>query len=190
MSNGEIDRLPVNQLVERYNLARSAVYTRMEALGIKPEKVGNKAYLNAQQIRLMDELHVFINSGGTTAEFKESRGIQGAEKENEQAFEASSGLSTVQPDFARLVTAIAAEIASRFQPPTPQPDRFAYYEVLEKAYQSGWLLSTSEIADLLDLLPSEIRQYGDSFTEAGFIFTKAGYRSGGEVAWKVSKPVK
>ncbi|HIK57159.1 MAG TPA: hypothetical protein IGS37_18600 [Synechococcales cyanobacterium M55_K2018_004] len=187
MSNGEIDRLPVNQLTERYNLVRSAVYTRLEALGIKPERIGNKAYVNAQQIQLLDDLHDFINSGGTTAEFKERRGLP---KGDEQPVESSSGLSTVPPDFARLVAAIAAEIASRFQPSTPEPNRFAYLEVLEKAYQNGWLLSTSEVADLLDLLPSEIRQYGDSFSEAGFVFTKAGYRSGGEVAWKVSKLVK
>jgi hypothetical protein len=187
MGNGEIDRLPVIQLTERYNLVRSAVYTRMDALGIKPERVGNKAYVNAEQLKLLDEFHEFINSGGTTAEFKEFRGIQ---KTEEPTAEPSSGLSTVQPDFAQLVAAIASEIASRFQPAPPEPDRFAYFEVLERAYHNGWLLSTSEIADLLDLLPSEIRQYGDSFSEAGFVFTKAGYRSGGEVAWKVSKPVK
>lgn len=187
MSNGEIDRLPVNQLTERYNLVRSAVYTRLEALGIKPVRIGNKAYVTGEQLQLLDDLHEFINAGGTTAEFRERRGIQ---KTEEMSAEQSGGLSTVQPDFARLVAAIAAEIASRFQSPAAEPDPFAYYEVLERAYQNGWLLSTSEIADLLDLLPSEIRQYGDSFSEAGFIFTKAGYRAGGEVAWKVSKAVK
>jgi hypothetical protein len=187
MSNGEIDRLPVSQLTDRYNLVRSAVYSRLDALGIKTERVGNKAYVNAQQIQLLDDLHAFINAGGTTAEFCESRGIQ---KPEDPPTEPSSGLSAVQPDFARLVAAIASEIASRFQPTTPEPDPFSYFEVLERAYQNGWLLSTSELADLLDLLPSEMRQYGDRFAEAGFVFTKAGYRSGGEVAWKVSKPVK
>lgn len=186
MSHGEIDRLPINQLIARYNLVRSAVYSRMESLGIKPERIGNKAYVNAEQIRLLDDLHAFINAGGTTAEFQESRGIRKESMSSEQ----STGLSTVQPDFARLVAALVAEIAARFQPQTPEPDPFAYFEVLERACQNGWLLSTSEIADLLDLLPSEIRQYGDRFSEAGFIFTKAGYRSGGEVAWRVSKPVK
>jgi hypothetical protein len=187
MSNGEIDRLPVNQLMVRYNLVRSAIYTRMEALGIKAERIGNKAYLNAEQIRQMDDLHDFIGAGGTTAEFQEMRGIP---RSKEVASEQSSGLSTIQPDFAQLVAAITAAIASRLQPSAPEPDPFAYYEVLERAYQNGWHLSTSEVADLLDLLPSEIRQYGDSFSEAGFIFTRAGYRSGGEVAWKVSKVVK
>jgi hypothetical protein len=187
MSNGEIDRIPVNQLVARYNLARSAVYSRMEALGIKAERIGNKSYLNAEQLQLMDDLHDFIGSGGITAEFQEMRGLQRSkETPNEQSF----GLSTIQPDIAQLVAAITAAVASRLQPSAPEPDPFAYYEVLERAYQNGWHLSTSEVADLLNLLPSEIRQYGDSFSEAGFIFTRAGYRAGGEVAWRVSKVVK
>jgi hypothetical protein len=186
MSSGEIDRLPVNQLTERYRLVRSAVYTRLDALGIKPERVGNKAYVNARQLSLLDELHQFIQSGGTTAEFLESRGIQ----KEEEPSNLSTGLSTGQPDIVQLVAAIAAQFASKLQPPAPEPDPFAYFETLERAARHGWLLSTSELAYLLDLLPSEIQQYGDHFSEAGFSFIKAGYRAGGEVAWRVSKLVK
>ncbi|MCL6434703.1 MAG: hypothetical protein K6T90_10920 [Leptolyngbyaceae cyanobacterium HOT.MB2.61] len=187
MSDSEIDRLQVSQLPERYNLARSAVYTRLEALGIKPEKVGNKAYINAEQLKLLDELHEFIQTGRSTAEFLEMKGIQRGEEEPSGM---SSGLSNVQPDMIQLIAAIAGEVAARLQPAPTETDPFAYYEILEKACRNGWLLSTSELANLLDLLPSEIREYGDSFSEAGFVFTRAGYRVGGEVAWRVSKPVK
>ena len=191
MSNGGLDRLPVNQLPDRYNLARSAVYKRLDALGIKPERIGNKAYVNAQQIELLDDLHRFINGGGTTAEFLDMRGMSSSKDNNSQQFtEQSSGLSTVTPDFIQLVTTIAAEVASRFQPPPPDPDPLAYLETLERAAQNGWLLKTSEVAYLLDLSASDIQRCGDRFTEAGFVFTAAGYRSGGEVAWRVSKVVK
>ncbi|WP_421654405.1 hypothetical protein [Leptothermofonsia sp. ETS-13] len=186
MSDSEIDRIQVSQLPERYNLARSAVYTRLEALGLKPEKVGNRAYINAEQLKLLDELHEFIQTGRSTAEFLEMKGIQKVEEEPSGM---SSGLSSVQPDMVKLIAVIAREFAARLQP-VPTENRLAYYEILEKAYRNGWLLSTSELAELLDLLPSEIREYGDSFSEAGFVFTRAGYRVGGEVAWKVSKPVK
>jgi hypothetical protein len=187
MGNGEIDRLPVSQLTVRYDLVRSAIYSRMEALKIKPERIGNKAFVNSEQVRLLDDLHQFIQSGRSTAEFLDSRGLAKADKESS---ELSSGLSTDQPDLLRFVTAIAAEVASKFQPALPAPETLAYFEQLEQAYRNGWLLRTSEIAELLDLLPSEIQHYGDSFSEAGFVFTKAGYRSGGEVAWRVSKVVK
>jgi hypothetical protein len=191
MSNGEIDRIPVNQLMQRYNIVRSAVYTRLDALGIKPEKIGNKAYVNAPQIKLLDEFHEFIQSGGTTAEFKEMRGIQSGENLSTGQYTGqSSGLSLVQSDLVQMVAAIAAQFANKMQPPPPEPDPLSYFEALEKAAQNGWYLRTSEVAYLLDLLPSDIQHYGVQFQEAGFIFTQVGYRSGGELAWKVSKPVR
>lgn len=185
MSSSEIDRLPVSQLPERYGLVRSAIYTRLDALGIKPERVGNKSYVNAQQLQLLDEFHQFIQMGGTTAEFLERKGLS---KPEEEVSSLSSGLSTVQPDILKLISTIAAEIAARFQPPPPDPDPLAYFEVLERAAQNGWLLRTSEVARLLELRMEDIQMYGDRFSEAGFIFTRAGYRSRGEVAWRVSKP--
>jgi hypothetical protein len=187
MSRGEIDRLPVNQLMQRYNIVRSAVYTRLDALGIKPEKIGNKAYVNAPQIKLLDEFHEFIQSGGTTAEFKEMRGFQANEN---MSTGQSAGLALMQSDLVQLVSAIAAQFANKMQPPPPEPDPLSYFEALEKAAQNGWYLRTSEVAYLLDLLPSDIQHYGVQFQEAGFIFTQVGYRSGGELAWKVSKPVR
>lgn len=187
MNSGEIDRLPVHQLMERYGIVKSAVYDRMVTLNIKPERVGVKSYLNAEQIRTMDVYHEFIQAGGTKPEFLESRGVH---KPGEADSGLSSGLSTVQPDIIQIAAAIAAQFAAKLQPSSAAPDPLAYFGRLEQAARNGWLLSTSEISELLDLLPSEIQQYGDSFSEAGFVFTKAGYRSGGQVAWRVSKPVK
>jgi hypothetical protein len=180
MNSGEIDRFPLGQLSARYDgLARSAVYKRMDALGIKPLKVGNKGFVDGEQLAWMDELHAFLNAGGNTAEFLEKKGVAPA------ATEASSGLSAATPDIFKLVATIAAQM----RPPATQPDPFAYLETLERSARNGWLLKTSELSYLLDLPVTEIeRYYGDRFTEAGFVFTKAGFRSRGEVAWKVSKP--
>ncbi|MCG8363989.1 MAG: hypothetical protein MJA27_11740 [Pseudanabaenales cyanobacterium] len=150
MGNGEIDRFPVSQLPARYILARSAVYTRLKALGVRPQKISNRAYVNAEQLRWMDDLHQFIQSGGTTAEFLERRRWR-------QANTKPSGLSS-----------------------EPSAD------LLERAARNGWLLVTSEIADLLNLPPSSIQKYDDRFSEAGFIFTRVGYLSQGEIAWRVS----
>jgi len=188
MNNGEIDRIPVSQLEQRYDLARSAVYKRLKDLGIKPQRVGIKSYLNAQQIMLMDEFHAFVQGGGTMAEFLEFRGslLDPVDPPQDSPMD-SSNLALNQPDMIRLVSAIAAEIATQFQPPPPEPDLLAYFEALERAAQKGWLLKTSELSAFLDLTPAEIQSYGDRFAEAGFLFTRAGYRAGGEVAWRVSK---
>jgi hypothetical protein len=59
----------------------------------------------------------------------------------------------------------------------------------EEAYEKGWLLSTKEVADLLELAPSTVCAYGQEFEDAGFVFTRAGTRKGGEIAWMISKAI-
>lgn len=193
MSDGKIDRIPVNQLVQRYKLARSAVYKRMSDLGIEREKIGNRAYVNAEQIALLDELHAFIQIGGNIAEFIARRGLSPGKSSDDgsgQAFEgaagAAGGLSFSQPDMLKLLNAFAAEMAAQIRPADP----LAYYESLEKAASRKWKLRTSELADLLNLDPEEIESYGQTFFEAGFAFNRAGFRSGGEAGWFVSKDLR
>ncbi|MEL6470669.1 MAG: hypothetical protein AAFQ74_13145 [Cyanobacteria bacterium J06623_4] len=193
MSSGNIDRIPVNQLSDRYKLARSAVYKRMADLGIEREKIGNRAYVSAAQVALLDELHNFIGVGGNVAEFIARKGLDkpgnnAASGSTGQTSGQSSGLALSQGDMVKLISAIAAEMSAQLQPALAQSaDPLAYYESLEKAASKKWKLRTSELAALLKLSPTEIDRYNPSFREAGFIFTRAGYRSGGEVAWLVSK---
>ena len=66
-------------------------------------------------------------------------------------------------------------------------DRLSYLRELEEAYEKGWLLSTSELAALLSLSPKTLPKYGQEFHDAGFIFTRAGTRKRGEIAWAISK---
>ena len=188
MSGGNIDRIPVNQLSDRYNLARSAVYKRMADLGIEREKIGNRAYINSEQVALLDELHSFIGVGGNVAEFIARKGLDKPETQSGDSSGRSSGLALNQSDMVKLVSAIAAEMANNLQPAiAPQADPLAYYESLEKAASNGWKLRTSELASLLKLSAKEIDGYGQTFYEAGFVFNRAGFRSGGETAWRVTK---
>lgn len=192
MSGGNIDRIPVNQLSDRYQLVRSAVYKRMADLGIEREKVGNRAYVSKEQVKLLDELHSFIGVGGNVAEFIERKGLNKASssssKESTGQFSGqSSELAFNQSDMVKLVSVIAAEMTAKLQPAIAPRDPLAYYESLEKAATGRWKLRTSELAELLKLDPREIESYGQTFYEAGFVFNRAGYRSGGEGAWLVSK---
>ncbi len=192
MSDGNIDRIPVNQLSDRYQLARSAVYKRMSDLGIEREKIGNRAYVSSEQVKLLDELHSFIGVGGNVAEFIERKGLNkaGSSSANEstgQSSGQSSDLALNQSDMVKLISAIAAEMSAKLQLAPAPRDPLAYYESLEKAAIGRWKLRTSELAELLKLTPKEIESYGQVFYEAGFVFNRSGYRSGGEGAWLVSK---
>lgn len=188
MSDGKIDRIPVNQLVNRYKLARSAVYKRMADLGIEREKIGNRAYVNAEQIALLDELHEFIQIGGNVAEFIARKGLTPNDSPSANSTgedgDITAGLSLSQTDMINLIRALASEMSMQLQ---PAADPLAYYESLEKAASKGWKLRTSELSALLKLSQDEINSYEHTFYEAGFVFNRSGYRSGGEGAWLVSK---
>lgn len=184
MANGEIDRIPVNELSERYQLVRSAVYKRIKDLGIDTIKIGNRAYVNAQQIALLDEADDFIKGGGSMAEFLEMRGPQpGADIPTNT----SSGLSTMPPnDMMNFMAQMMAEFASRFGAASTENPMDCYRD-LEDAAKNGWKIRTSDVARLLQLDPVEVESYGNQFFDAGFMFTRAGFRSGREGAWRVSK---
>lgn len=188
----QLDRVPSKKLEERYGIVRSALYTRISALKIKPKRVGNRAFVTKEQLQLLDDLHAHIQAGGTTAEFLEANGIPRGPARNGQG---SSNGSQEEPAGAALalsklqsetIMKLVAKITSRLELAT-QRDPLGYFDSLEKAYKNRWLLSTSELSELLSLSSGTIRGYGESFKEAGFVFTRSGTRARGGMAWKVSK---
>lgn len=177
----EVDRVPLTQLPSRYSIARSAVYTRMKDLQIEPSKEGKKAYVNASQLKLLDELHEHIHKGGTTGEFLKQRQSR---TQDSLALVCDSPEQISSTGAGALVTLVET-IVKRLLPKSGS--RLAYLRELEEAYENGWLLSTAEVADLLGLSPKTIREYGEEFADGGFVFTRAGTRKGGEIAWSIDK---
>lgn len=183
--NAQIDRFPVSDLPDRYDIKRTALYERLKALDIKPIKQGNKSYVDGDQLQLLDDLHAHIGRGGGIADFlQESKQLSDEQSEQTEQLapinQSGALFALVEVLTSRLVPAIVSKL-------TPSPPPLAHLEALERAYEKDWLLSTSELAQLLKLSPRTIRGYGNSFSEAGFIFTKAGTRARQETAWRVSK---
>ena len=183
--NAQIDRFPVSELPSRYNIKRTALYERLKALDIKPIKQGNKSYVDGNQLQQLDELHAHVQRGGGMTDFLPSPELPDGEQNEQtgqlaQISQSGALVALVEVLTSQLVPAIISKL-------TPPPAPLAHLEALEKAYEKGWLLSTSELAQLLKLSPKTIRRYGDSFSEAGFTFTRAGTRARQETAWRVDK---
>ncbi len=119
MSSQDDNSRSIGALPTRYGIVRSAINTRMKALGIQPEKVGNRAYLSPEQVALLDELHAHIQAGGITPVFLKARGLppydHPAHATAGQSLELSSGLILSQSDVGKLARAIATEITSIFK---------------------------------------------------------------------------
>jgi len=178
MTEALLDSLPVASLPDRYSISRSVLYDRIKALNVEPEKRGNKSYVNAHQLELLDSLHAFLNSGGSTADFLASTGLS-AEQSDEDGLQ--SGGQLVAMEQVGAIAILVEAIAQRL-PPFPPPDPLTNLEALERAAQNGWLLSTSQLAPLLRLKTlsgKELQRYGFTFTRVG--------KNGAESAWSVSK---
>lgn len=65
------EKFPTSKLQERYGTARSAIYSRLNALRIKPARQdkGNKTYITNDQLQLMDDLNAHMKDGGKIEEF-------------------------------------------------------------------------------------------------------------------------
>ncbi len=86
---------------------------------------------------------------------------------------------------ASALVGVIETVVQKLIPNNKSP--LAYLRDIEEAHQNGWLLSTSELANLLGLSPKTIAGYGQEFSDAGFVFTRAGTRKGGEIAWSIEK---
>ena len=156
----EIDLIPLSQLPSRYGIARSNLYNRLKDLKIESVKQGRKAFVTADGLRLLDGLHAHLESGGTTNEFLQQLGsnsnlvatptAQPSVYNSMGAPNYSEPTISLQPSV--LVGAIEA-VVKRLIP--ANRSRLNYLRDLTEAYEKGWLLSTSELADLLESEPKD-----------------------------------
>lgn len=188
----EVDLIPVSQLHDRYGIARSNLYNRLKDLKIESIKQGRKAFITASQLQMLDGLDAHLQQGGTTSEFmaklSSSQSLTTVPTSQTEVYNPQSTEIVTEPTFTVQPSALVGAIEAVVKRLIPiNRSRLSYLRDLEEAYEKGWLLSTSEIADLLGLSPKTIANYGQEFTDAGFIFARVGIRKGGEIAWSVDK---
>ena len=188
-----VDLIPLSQLPSRYGIARSNLYNRLKDLKIEPIKQGRKAFVNEKELKLLDELHAHLSQGGVTSDFIKQQHNQfhqlvtDSNSEVEQSLPVSvpsQSEPTINLQPTALISVVEA-VVKRFIPSSNS--RLTYLRELEEAYQHGWLLSTSEVANLLGLAQKTITSYGQEFSDAGFVFTRVGMRKRGEIAWAIDK---
>lgn len=167
----DIDPYPVSELQSRYNIGKQAVYNRLDALKIKPEKHGNRSYITLEQLEVLDRLHDHIADGGTMADFQ-SPPIESSLSLLDTV-DKTSGLSKAD-DLITLIERIAAALK-----PTEQP--LSHWEQLEKAVANNWLLSTADVQRVIGVKPK-----GERFTRGSFTFIRSG-KIGNQSAWRVMK---
>ena len=195
----EIDNFPVSQLQSRFSLGKQAVYNRLDALGIKPFKEGNRSYITADQLQLLDQLHEHINQGGTMAEFKKSAASPVDKTESlvdkleSPVDKAASLVDTVERGMNKsaannlelMVQVVSAGVEKAIASSVQAKNPLWYMVELKRAADEGWLLTTKEIQELIGVKP-RTKKGESTYTRGSFSFVKSG-KIGGQTAWKVVK---
>lgn len=188
-----IDLVPLSQLPSHYGIARSNLYNRIKELKIETVKQGRKAFVTQADLELLDGLHAHLDKGGTIFGFIQLLKKRGHQLTHVPNVDRSVSYSVdradnIEPTISLNPSALVNVIEVVVKKLVPQStNRLTYLKELEDAYQNGWLLSTSEVSDLLGLSPKTIANYGTEFNDAGFTFARAGTRKGGEIAWSIDK---
>lgn len=165
----EINKLPIKDLPNRYNIRRTALYTRLAAANITPEKDGTRSYISKEELAELDRLDSHIKTGGKLEDFQPIR---------DQSLVISQQSAVNSADNFNETLQLVEAIARHFQ---QQRDPLQHYAALERAIASGWLLSSSEVRSLISTKP-----HGDRFQRGSFVFIRSG-KIGVQTAWRVAK---
>lgn len=210
-SDSQIDRIALSGLQSRYGIGRTAVYTRIQALQIEPLRKGNKAFVTSEQLKLLDELHEYLELGNSISEALEKMGRQTTQELDTEKINTKSPLSSklysqqyseqflAKGESSALATSLAALIQKVTQTQEQMlaqqcqmaelfrstADPLAPQRALEEAYQHGWQLSTSQLAQILGLSPKNLGRY-QAFEQFGFTFIKC-ERQSQQTTWTVTK---
>jgi hypothetical protein len=169
----EINKLPIKDLPNRYNIKRTALYTRFAAANITPEKDGTRAYISKEELAELDRLDSHLKTGGKLEDFQPANN-QSLVVSQESAVNGTPRSADNFNETLQLVEAIARHFQQQRKP-------LQHYAELERAIASGWLLSTAEVRSLISTKP-----HGDRFQYGSFIFIRSG-KIGNQAAWRVAK---
>jgi hypothetical protein len=180
-----VDELPVQSLPDRYGVARSQIYNRIKSLGIETIKRKQKAYVNADQLALLDELHKLLKQDYSLESavlliLGDRPQQQGIVHVPQGVVEQSHGTAGQLEMMQMLMAAIAHQQPAAAPPPPPNP--LSRFEQLQAIADNDWRPSTSELAEILGLNSLS----GPTFERYGFRFTRAG-KNGAQSAWRVEK---
>lgn len=186
MTDLTVDELPLQSLPSRYGVARSQVFNRIKALGIKTIKRDRKAYVNKDQLAQLDHLHDLIQQDMTideAAAIVNPGTRQSRETPGQYNIVPAAGAMVGQSygtGQLEMLQALVSTLAQ--QPPSAPINPLARFEQLQAMADHDWRPSTKELADILGLASLS----GPTFERYGFRFTRAG-KNGAQTAWKVEK---
>jgi predicted RND superfamily exporter protein len=184
----------VKELCDRYSLqSRKSLYSRLDAVGLKlPKDDDGKAYATPEMLQQLDDLDQHLKNGGSLKNYTPVTSVTTHLETNNNGNNLDDTTQTTQltthkttqmnrEELLEVIEVLGTAIASRLQPIDP----IGYNNSLEQAQQLHWILSTSEVKQLIGNKPS-CPKGENVFIRGCWAFTKAG-KIGNQTGWRVNK---
>lgn len=189
-----VDPFPVSSLPDRYSVSKQIVYRRMQQTNVPTIRKGRFSYVRADHVAVLDRLHQHLAGGGMMEDFEEVvdnpidelpwSTDESPEDIRVDGFTKLAELSTRwdRDDFCdRTLEAIEMFANAVDDLAIANSDPLDCWVQLDRAIESGWVLSTSQVREVVGAKPrGEVWEYG------AYRFDRVG-KVGRETGWRVSK---
>jgi len=190
----QIDRFPVKELPNRYSINRSVLYTRLEKLGIKTSKEGNKSFIDGESLKLLDALDQHLKKGGTTSEFLDQT-TNPTDKPDNPLISLNEGnydnktdkLDRPDKQTGQLANSGLLEQLFSLTLEAVENRRTGLNDLrdLQEIADNNWLLPTKRLAEIIGCSRSYF-QGKKEIHYCGFKLEKIG-KQGNETLWRVTR---
>lgn len=162
----------IKELLEHYNIKRTALYDRLKAANITPNKdQNNRSYITQEDLKKLDAVDWWLKDGGSLKTFMLDSPVEVIKEEN---LDIIDNPSVPIESIIELTKAILQQ-----QKPDPITQLEKKYRFLAWAASTKTILSTKEVKILIQVTPK-----GTQFKRGSFTFIKVG-KIGNQSAWKI-----
>ena len=184
--DGSLPELPAEDvtakvLVDRYDVSKQTLYTRLSAIGVTGVKRGKQVFFNQSEIYQLDAAHYFLSKGYGLKDLKDASVSFDDETIDSGSTQPSSPQKDVTelviaPQQERVVMALTASIREALQSTTPPPPRdpLLAYRQLQEAFEQKYQLTSQSLREILGVAQSTVNSWSGVISRNGFTLKKVG----------------
>ena len=184
--DGSLPALPAEEvtakvLVDRYEVSKQTLYTRLSAIGVTGTKRGKQVFFNQSEVYQLDAAHYFLSKGYGLKDLKSAS----VSFDSDSTDSGSGSPSPINSDVTELVIApqqervgmaLTASIREALQSTTPPPPRdpLLAYRQLQEAFEQKYQLTSQSLREILGVAQSTVNSWSSTVSRNGYILKKVG----------------
>ena len=184
--DGSLPALPAEEvtakvLVDRYEVSKQTLYTRLSAIGVTGTKRGKQVFFNQSEVYQLDAAHYFLSKGYGLKDLK-SASVSFDSDSTDTGSGSPSPINSdvtelvIAPQQERVVMALTASIREALQSTTPPPPRdpLLAYRQLQEAFEQKYQLTSQSLREILGVAQSTVNSWSSTVSRNGYILKKVG----------------